>query len=88
MRIGGRKLRRPSMASMISVDISVNFVPKSVTIKAVNDADNQEYTYTGQSFKRLQEIFQKVAATFQDPNAESFDQNVSTDGKLKLLPGP
>jgi hypothetical protein len=76
------------MPAMISVMIEVSFVPRKVTIKAVNEADNQEYTYRGQSFKRLKEILDKVSATFEDTGKESFEHNVSDDGKLTLLPGP
>ena len=76
------------MAKITSVQISVSFVPRNVTIIGVNGKDNQEYTYDGTSYKRLKEILDKLAETFQDTDAESFDQNVSTDGSLKLLPGP
>lgn len=76
------------MAKIVSVEISVSFVPRKVVIKAVNDADDKEYTYVGESFKRLQEVLDKLSATFQDTDAESFEQNVATDGSRKLLAGP
>ena len=60
-------------------------------IIAVNEEDNQEYTYSGttrRAAKRLQEILDKVAATYVSTNADTFEQNVSTDGSLMLLPGP
>jgi hypothetical protein len=76
------------MAKMTSVTIKVSLVPKRVTITAVNEADDQEYTYVGQSFKRLKEILDKVAAAYEDSDAESIQQNISTDDSRKLLPGP
>jgi hypothetical protein len=76
------------MAAMFSVTIQVNFPARRVKITAVNAADKEEYTYVGQSFKRLKEILDKVAATYEDSDLDSFEQNVATDGSLLLLPGP